>query len=1046
MGLNLEKLAELIENPVDTVTYNKGHEVKLNLPDPMKDVVSGVLQSSSRRFDSGAYTDILNPQDIRLGDLEWLDEARAANQSAGRLIGHAAGQLGTTIVGDVITGLGSIISLPRTVIHALRTIWDKDAKADFDRVFTEGLGAELMKAGKSVSDWGREAMVIHQTKQAQEGGFGGGMSDATWWASMFPTVGSAVASMVPVVSSLKGLSLAGKGLQAINSATKLGRAANALGRGLSSKATQVIMGGIMGGHLDVAMEVAHGRDEQIRYAKSLGMSDEEAVKFASEYAAEAYKDGILYGLIFNTIEMATLLNTPGNIITGTKANKFLDEGLASIKKQGSKATIGKIDDIKLSKIDYAKSFGKKAKDFITMGVSEGLEEMRVDLALQEGEVKAKEALGLEDYRHDISEIGRWGDLAAKTNSWDSFIWGAIGGMVLGAGRGLIQNVLYSKEQQKFEADRVTNILNSVQKLAKVLETSDGTLDLKIVNKEVEITNPDGTTRKEFRPVVNQPLEELMPMIIALSSESNSYSYVKNYLDSVASLSDQEFSEIYGDASKKEVANLLSKQFDIAAQIINKNKNINVDPEVAPMVRKSLNTQEYMLHYYTEQRKKIQTELKRLHKLRERYNLADIDNKLNSLERELDEYSTKINNLTANLATVDNQIKATQKSIESTREALVSAENDVIGLEAEIHNRQNKLKELYNNHRIVKDRIFELSSDKKTSRSKAMREAKAEFKRINLEIDNLNSEITNLEEQLNDGLISPVYRHKSLAGDATVLKARLDELQHKREGYIKEQESATKIHRSLDAELKEYRESRPRVAQQYDEAKAKNQTEDIDAQDTTEENLIKLNDDLNRTIDGLERSLTTDRQKTIEKLAEGSKKVIQAQKEIEKLKAEEEKKAKELEKKKEKEEKRKKRLGSKSEEITEDKPGQTETSETTTDTETTSTEEEKPVDTTATDEEFDDDDLTTIISQSDKNGTSYEVQTSPDNSQKGRILGVKIGAISVSKGDKIILHNKVYTIKNIEIVNDEIKITINDGITDTVYGVVLLLTDSYFRMP
>lgn len=1008
MGLNLEKLAEIIENPVDTVTYNKGHEVKLSLPDPMKNVVSGVLQSSSRRFDSDAYTDILNPQDIRLGDLAWLDEARAANQSAGRLIGHSVGQLGTTIVGDVITGLGSIITLPETVIHALRTIWDEDAKADLDRVFTEGVGAELMKAGKSVSDWGREAMVIHQTKQAQEGGFGGGMSDATWWASMFPTVGSAVASMIPVAGSLKGLSLVGKGLQTFSSATKLGRVANALGRGLSSKATQVIMGGIMGGHLDVAMEVAHGRDEQIKYAKSLGMSDEEAVKFASEYAAEAYKDGILYGLIFNTIEMATLLNTPGNIITGTKANKFLDEGLASIKKQGSKATIGKMDDLKLSKIDYAKSFGKKAKDFITMGVSEGLEEMRVDLALQEGEIKAKKALGLEDYRHDMSEIGRWGDLAAKTNSWDSFIWGAIGGIVLGAGRGVIQNVLYSKDQQKFEADRVTNILNSVQKLAKILETSDGTLDLKIVNKEVEITNPDGITRKEFRPVVNQPLEELMPMIIALSSESNSYNYVKNYLDSIASLSNQEFSEIYGDVSKKEVANLLSKQFDVAAQIINKNKTINVDPEVAPMVRRSLNTQEYMLHYYTEQRKKIQTELQRLHKLRERYNLADIDNKLNSLEKERDEYSTKINNLTANLDEVDEQIKATQKSIESTREAIVSAENDIIGLKAEINSKKNQLKGLYSSHRTAKARIFELSRNKKTSRSKAMREAKAEFKRVNLEIDNINSEITNLEKQLSDGLMSPSYIHKSLTGDITILEARLDELKYKREGYIKEQESVTKIHESLDTELKEYREAKPRVAQQYDEAKAKNQTEDIDAQDTTEENLIKLNDDLNRTIDGLERSLTTDRQKTIEKLAESSKKVIQAQKEIEKLKTEEEKKVKELEKKKEKEEKRKKRLGDKA--------------------------EEKPVDTTATDEEFDDDDLTTIISQSDKNGTSYEVQTSPDNSQKGRILGVKIGAISISKGDKIILHNKVYTINKIEVVDDEIKITINDGRVNTIYSV------------
>ena len=42
-------------------------------------------------------------------------------------------------------------------------------------------------------------MPIYQTEQAQKGGFAGGMGDATWWASMSPTVGSAAASMLPVI-------------------------------------------------------------------------------------------------------------------------------------------------------------------------------------------------------------------------------------------------------------------------------------------------------------------------------------------------------------------------------------------------------------------------------------------------------------------------------------------------------------------------------------------------------------------------------------------------------------------------------------------------------------------------------------------------------------------------------------------------------------------------------------------------------------------------------------------------------------------------------
>ena len=1033
MKLDLNNVIQVLENDNAPQTYPGGHVVDISIPS--KDYYSqvGVVKSSSQRFDLGNYSNILNPQDIRLEDLDWLNEARAANQSVMRLVGSAVGQTLTTFVGDIVSGIGSIIKLPETVIRSVATTWDEESINTFNNAFTTGIGGTLMDWGKNISNFGREYMPIYQTKQAQKGGFGGGMADATWWASQFPTIGSAVATLIPVGTALKAASWAGKGLQAINTASKVGRIANATGKALTSKPAQIIIGGIIGAHMDVAMEIAHGRDEMIQYAKSIGMSDEDAVKYASHYAAEAYKDGILYGLIFNTIEMATLLNTPGKFITGTRANKFLDEGLDAIKKSGSKATIGKIDDIALSKLDYAKSFGKKAKDFLTMGVSEGLEEMRVDLALQEGEVRAKEAFGLDDYRLGMSEIGRWGDLASKTNSWDSFIWGAIGGMVLGAGKGAFQKFVYGKEQQQWEADKVTNILNSVQKLAKVVENSNGTLDLDISNKEVTITNPDGTTTKTIQPVINQPLQELMPTIIALSSESNSYNYVKSYLESIVSLSDQEFIEIYGDISKKETARALIREFDTAAKIISKNKNIGIDsdPNVNHMVRRSMNTQEYMLHYYTNQRNRIKTELKRIHKLRERYNLHDIDGKLDSLETQIEEYNSKIKSLEDVLSEIDAQIESTKQSIKLNLEGQIEAENDVVGLEAEIKSKRRNLQDLYSQHRIAKAKIFELSRDKKNSRTKAMRDAKTEFKRVNQEISNIESEINNLEEQLNVGLTSPIYKHDVLIGDAEILQSRQKELEKKREGIISEQESTKKIHQSLIEERKEYRESRPRVAQQYDEAREKNQTKDIDAQDQSEENLIKLNDHLNRHIDALERSLTTDRQKTIESLTEGSKAMVELQKKNEEAKKEQEKKEAEAKKKKEKEEKKKKRLGTKTE-SEENKTTPTENVENVSVTETAP--EEKPVEIADETEEFDDDSLTMIVSETDKKGTSYEVQTSPDNSQKGRILGVKIGAISISKGDKIILHNKVYTIEKIELVEGVISVKVNDGRQSTNYTI------------
>lgn len=161
-----------------------------SMPEP--ELSRGRKQSSIRPFNISEYENILGRGQVNPNlDLSVLNENRAQNQSGWYLTKNAIGQLGTTILGGTITGIGSILNFFPTTYRAISQIWDDNAKYKWDKAINEGLGSEWQRIGKDIENWGRKAMPIYQTEQAQKGGFAGGMGDATWWASMFPTVGSA---------------------------------------------------------------------------------------------------------------------------------------------------------------------------------------------------------------------------------------------------------------------------------------------------------------------------------------------------------------------------------------------------------------------------------------------------------------------------------------------------------------------------------------------------------------------------------------------------------------------------------------------------------------------------------------------------------------------------------------------------------------------------------------------------------------------------------------------------------------------------------------
>lgn len=94
--------------------------------------------------------------------------------------------------------------------------------------------------------------------------------------------------------------------------------------------------------------------------------------------------------------------------------------------------------------------------------------MRVDMALNEGVVAAKKELGIEDETADLTPLARMGRLVEQASSWDSFIWGAIGGGVMSAGRNGVTRILNGKAQQEAENKRATNIIMVFKILPQLL--------------------------------------------------------------------------------------------------------------------------------------------------------------------------------------------------------------------------------------------------------------------------------------------------------------------------------------------------------------------------------------------------------------------------------------------------------------------------------------------------------------------------------------------------------------------------------------------------
>ena len=716
--------------PIDTTRGSMNHY----------NIIQGFRSGASRNFNIGAYEDVLGKNKVNPNiGIEALDELRARNQSGWRLAGHAAAQTVGTIIGDAISGVGLLGNIIGASAKSIFT----DAKAVDEFTIDNLTQGVLVDAGNNLSDRVRESLPIYQTKLAQEKGiFNGAFGDATWWASNFPTIGSAVSTLVPQLGALKAISVTGNLLKGVKGVSKLSKLARGVGKGLSNTRTQQAIGALIGMHLDGAMEIAHGYDEQFQKALDLGFDENKAREFAATWASESYKNGLAVNLITNLIEVDALFKaTKFAPVNNKKIADRLDAAVEGIAQKGSKFDVNSIPNTSTLGSELFTA-GKKLAQYPKMMLQEGIQEMGMDWALKEGEYAADVEIGKPD---DKTASDRFLDFISNAKNWDTAFWGAMGGLTMtgatGTGR-LVNRLLNGEELRKAETQRADRIIDIITNTATKLSNWNGNLGLNIVEQEVDL--PDGTKGKK-RVIDTTGMNAMVELTKSLT-DSDGYEYVLNYLDKVESLSDEQIMETYGseglsvDRVRQNVKDFKA-EIKRASKIALDVKGISLNSRFDKIHQSNAFVNRYVKDYLERQKQSVEIAI------------AEIQNhdrkQFNELQQQLELIDGSITKLNQTLEDLNNK-RANQQTLVSEKEKTFNAEK----YDSVIKTNDDKKKSLVETKIRLKEEISQIEDRIKSLEETIKRQAAearqnpSKRKDLNQAISASKSEIIKLKNKRN----------------------------------------------------------------------------------------------------------------------------------------------------------------------------------------------------------------------------------------------------------------------------------------------------------
>lgn len=380
---------------------------------------------------------------------------RQSRQGILNAMGNSLGQTLTTVVGQGIQGIDAV------------TIGGMESLVNFAEgkpvSGTSGLG----EWGKSIEDWGKEALPIWYTDKA---GFG----SLNYILGNLPSVASTVSMLIPQLGAAELFGGIGKALRMSKLATSL---------------LEVGGGALVGRHVENTMEASRVFDTAYKQAKDYGLNDDDARKNASDAATSDYMLNYA-NLAFDVIQLGTILKPFKMPILGSAGSK-----LEAFSKFGFEAADKRALDMTGKKLLDGAGFYEKAliSTFryagpALMEASEGAEEFWNTVAQKEGERQSKiDALQKSDlkqtdpyrYEKELEALNPDSDFMDRVKAYtgdrdarESAIWGWIGGVAynaIGTGYKKIKNRnnpdVYGTAKAADFAKRSENITKNLKALS-----------------------------------------------------------------------------------------------------------------------------------------------------------------------------------------------------------------------------------------------------------------------------------------------------------------------------------------------------------------------------------------------------------------------------------------------------------------------------------------------------------------------------------------------------------------------------------------------------
>lgn len=368
-----KKIAQKYNAPILDIDYSKLDEEGYQ-PSSTIEPIGQYFPEELSQYDKNIPLSRISDINVYRGEMQpWYDQAGAFLNQA--IIGE--------IIGGTIMSAGAIVGIPEIISNYID-------KGEFD------FSNDLFDAGKKISDWTQEVTPIYQT--------GGRFGDSGWWFQNGVSVASTISMLVPGMAVAKSVGWLGKIIKLGTTATKL------TATGLSALTMR---------HAENFREANDVFTTTYQELINKGVPEEDARKAASEGASYTY--GANYSnLAFDLIQMGTILRPFSGLtrniapITG-KLAKAADEVL-STAKYTPQSMLGRIGS---RLINPAKAGAVE--------LTEGIEEVINTISSYEGSRLARIQGGIEE--PDGSTFNdRLGDYFGKAELWDSFIWGALGGI------------------------------------------------------------------------------------------------------------------------------------------------------------------------------------------------------------------------------------------------------------------------------------------------------------------------------------------------------------------------------------------------------------------------------------------------------------------------------------------------------------------------------------------------------------------------------------------------------------------------------------------